>query len=93
MFNPTYHLRSLSSVAAYVGQHGHLPNVPSAAEVVKEGVDLVKMNATLLEKIEELTLYSIELEKKASQQAAVNRQIRSEVDELRQLVNQLLAKK
>ncbi|TAE34198.1 MAG: bZIP transcription factor, partial [Cytophagales bacterium] len=45
----------------------HLPGVPSAEQVVSEGVDMAKMDAKLLEKIEELTLYVIELEKKSEQ--------------------------
>lgn len=67
VFTPTYHLRSLESVASYVHEQGHLPGVPSANEVVKEGIDLAKMNATLLEKIEELTLYLIQQQKRIEQ--------------------------
>lgn len=44
--------------------NNHLPDVPSAAEVEKEGIDVGEMNKILLQKIEELTLYVIELEKK-----------------------------
>ncbi|GAB4000039.1 hypothetical protein GCM10028807_51820 [Spirosoma daeguense] len=93
VFSPTYNLRPLSSVATYIGQHGHLPGVPSAEDVVKEGVDLVKMNAKLLEKIEELTLYSIEQEKENQEQKAVNQKQQKEIDELKALVKQLLEKK
>ncbi|MFD2569971.1 hypothetical protein ACFSUS_04955 [Spirosoma soli] len=67
VFAPTYQLRPLASVAAYVREKGHLPGVPSANEVVKVGVDLVKMNATLLEKVEELTLYLIQQQKRVEQ--------------------------
>lgn len=56
-------------------------------------MDLVKMNATLLEKVEELTLFSIEQDSRATKQEVINQQLRSEVDELKQLVNQLLEKK
>ena len=59
----SYNLQPLAEVAAYIGQHQHLPGVPSADEVVKEGMDVAKMNAKLLEKIEELTLYLIELKR------------------------------
>ncbi|MBD2757605.1 hypothetical protein IC230_32340 [Spirosoma sp. BT704] len=86
VFSPTYPLRSLPSVASYIAQYGHLPNVPSAEEVVSEGVDLVKMNATLLEKVEELTLYSIEQDKKARNQD-------ERINQLERLVKQLLLKK
>ncbi|GAB3985697.1 hypothetical protein GCM10028807_01510 [Spirosoma daeguense] len=86
VFSAMYSLRPLSSVATYIQQHGHLPGVPSAEDVVKEGVDLVKMNATLLEKVEELTLYSIEQDKKADRQ-------QKEINELKTLIKQLLEKK
>ncbi|MVM31133.1 hypothetical protein GO755_13915 [Spirosoma sp. HMF4905] len=79
VFSAAYQLRPLGSVADYIDQHGHLPGVPSADEVVNQGVDLVKMNATLLEKVEELTLYSIQQQK--------------EIDQLKQLVRQLVEKK
>ncbi|MBD2704163.1 hypothetical protein IC229_26200 [Spirosoma sp. BT702] len=86
VFASTYQLRSLPAVATYVAQHGHLPGVPSAEQVAKEGVDLVKMNATLLEKVEELTLYGIQQDKKSERQ-------QKEIDELKALVKQLLEKK
>lgn len=64
VFEPTYQLRPLSEVEAFIQQHKHLPEVPSAAEVAENGIDVAEMDATLLKKIEELTLYVIELEKK-----------------------------
>lgn len=63
VFAPEYKLQSLKEVEAYVQQHRHLPNVPSAEEVVENGVDMVTMDAKLLEKIEELTLHMIRLQK------------------------------
>ena len=62
VFKPGYKLKSLSEVESYVKENSHLPGVPSAAEVEKS-LDLAKMNAALLEKIEELYLHSIEQEK------------------------------
>ncbi len=64
VFRPTYELRSLSEVETYIEQNGHLPDVPSEAEVLEEGINVAEMNALLLQKIEELTLYNIELEKR-----------------------------
>jgi len=61
---PDYKLKSLTEVESFIKTNQHLPNVPSANDLVKSGIDLVKMDATLLEKIEELTLYVISLEKK-----------------------------
>jgi hypothetical protein len=64
VFEPDYKLMSLAEVEAYIQQYGHLPGIPSASDAKQDGVDLVEMNALLLQKIEELTLYVIELEKK-----------------------------
>jgi trimeric autotransporter adhesin len=50
-------------VEAYIKQNGHLPSIPSAVEVAKDGVNLVEMDAKLLQKIEELTLYVIQIKK------------------------------
>ncbi|GAB3718080.1 hypothetical protein GCM10027592_60770 [Spirosoma flavus] len=86
VFSPTYQLPTLPDVATYVALYGHLPGVPSAEQVAKEGIDLVKMNATLLEKVEELTLYSIQQDKKVNQ-------YKREVDELKALVRQVLERK
>ena len=63
VFADDYQLMPLNNVAQYVKEHKHLPNVPSAEEMVKEGNDLHKTDAKLLEKIEELTLYLIDLKK------------------------------
>ena len=60
VFAPDYQLKSLSEVESFIKTNKHLPGVPSADDVVKQGVDLGKMDAKLLEKIEELTLYMIE---------------------------------
>ena len=67
VFAPGYRLAPLSEVAQYVQTHQHLSGVPSAEEVVKEGVDVAQMNAKLLEKIEELTLYVVTLHNEVQQ--------------------------
>ncbi|MEM6273522.1 MAG: hypothetical protein AAF998_29220, partial [Bacteroidota bacterium] len=53
----------LADVESFIAEHGHLPGVPSAAEVEANGVDVGETQALLLEKIEELTLHLIKLEK------------------------------
>ncbi|HTG55460.1 MAG TPA: hypothetical protein VL943_04285 [Niabella sp.] len=64
VFLPSYQLQSLADVEAHIKEKGHLPEVPSAEEIQKnEGYELSKMDATLLKKIEELTLYAITMEK------------------------------
>ncbi len=69
VFAPSYNLQSLSEVETFINQNGHLPNIPSAAEVEENnGIELGAMNAKLLEKIEELTLHLIEKDKQLKKQ-------------------------
>lgn len=64
VFAPGYYLRPLSKVEHFINTHHHLPDVPSAAQVEKQGIALGTSNAMLLRKIEELTLYIIQQEKR-----------------------------
>jgi hypothetical protein len=63
VFQPGYHCPSLDSVARYIQDNHHLPDMPSADSVAKNGINLGDNQAQLLKKIEELTLYVIELRK------------------------------
>jgi hypothetical protein len=63
VFDKNYQLPSLASVAAYIKQNAHLQGMPTAAEVEKNGLDLGASQAKLLEKVEQLTLYVIELQR------------------------------
>ncbi len=63
VFSPDYNLRPLNEVKSFIKDNRHLPGVPSEKEVIAEGIDLAAMNAVLLQKIEELTLYIIEQQK------------------------------
>jgi trimeric autotransporter adhesin len=63
VFEKNYPLMSLTEVSAFIEQNQHLPNVPSAKEVVTDGVSMNEMVSKLLEKIEELTLYTIQQQK------------------------------
>jgi len=63
VFTKDYQLPSLSETEDHIKEKGHLPGIPSAEEVKTNGVDLGEMNAKLLKKIEELTLYLIEIKK------------------------------
>jgi trimeric autotransporter adhesin len=69
VFAPGYRLRSLPEVAAFVAEKQHLPGIPSARQVVAEGIDAAQFNAQLLEKIEELTLYVIDLKTENQRQS------------------------
>lgn len=61
VFLPGYRLMPLAEVECFIQENGHLPGVPSAAQMVEQGLDVVKTDAMLMEKIEELTLHSIDL--------------------------------
>jgi trimeric autotransporter adhesin len=61
VFKPEYKLMPISELKAFIKQHSHLPNVPSASEVAEKGNNIGKNFNKLLEKVEELTLYIIEL--------------------------------
>lgn len=63
VFAKDYKLQSLSDVENYISNNQHLPGIPSAKEVVNDGVDVATMDAKLLQKIEELTLYVIQQQK------------------------------
>lgn len=79
VFEPGYKLRTLPDVEKFILAHGHLPEIPSASTVIENGVNLGEMDAMLLKKIEELTLYMIELQKNNTLME----------DELRSLKNKL----
>ena len=68
VFEKDYKLMSLKEVEAYITANKHLPDVPSSKDVEKNGVEVTEISATLLKKIEELTLYTIELQKKLEDQ-------------------------
>jgi hypothetical protein len=64
VFKPRYILPSLTSVKAFIDKNQHLPEIPSEKEVIENGLDLGEMNKLLVKKVEELTLYAIESERK-----------------------------
>jgi len=82
VFNENYPLPKLSEVEQFINENKHLPDIPSEKTVVAEGVNLGEMNALLLKKIEELTLYSIQLEKNALQ-------LEKRLKELEEVVTQI----
>ncbi|MBK9578026.1 MAG: hypothetical protein IPK50_09095 [Fibrobacterota bacterium] len=78
VFEPDYKLSPLAEVEAFTKERKHLPEVPSAAEMTENGVDLAKMNMVLLKKVEELTLHAIAQEKRLDQQERMIEQLREE---------------
>lgn len=82
VFQKDYNLASLEEVQAYIDQHGHLPEVPTAQDMEENGINLGKMNMILLKKIEEMTLYVLAL--KNENDAAV-----SKMDKMQSEINLL----
>ena len=63
VFQDDYKLKPLSEVEAFIKENKHLPSVPSAAKIQDKGAHVAKLMTKMMEKIEELTLYSIEQKK------------------------------
>ncbi|TCC97692.1 hypothetical protein [Pedobacter hiemivivus] len=83
VFTKSYQFPSLQEIEKHIKEKGHLPGIPSAAEVKANGIDLGEMNAKLLQKIEELTLHLIKMEKKNERQELLNQQYQSEINKLK----------
>ncbi len=64
VFEDGYNLKAINELETYVNSHKHLPDVPSANEMINDGLELTEMNILLLRKVEELTLYIIEQNKR-----------------------------
>lgn len=60
---PNYQRHSLAELATYIEQNEHLPGIPSARSMEESGISLKEFNLLLLEKVEELTLYTLEQQK------------------------------
>ena len=63
VFKPNYNLMSLLDLEKSINQNGHLPGMPNAQDIRDNGINISEVQAKLLEKIEELTLYMIEMKK------------------------------
>ncbi len=85
VFYDDYKLRPLEEVESFIAKNNHLPEIPSEDEVTKNGIDIGEMNAKLLQKIEELTLYMIEQNKQ-------NQAQQTEIEELKRMNIELLQK-
>ena len=91
VFEKNYTLLSLKEVEAFINKNGHLPNVPSAEEIKNNGIDLGEMDATLLQKIEELTLHSIQQQKEIESLKEINQKL-SDQNKVLLLLQERLAK-
>ncbi len=83
VFEKNYNLPTLESIKTYIDQNKHLPEVPSAKEIEKNGVNLGEMNALLLKKIEELTMYVIELKKENDSTKEQMKNMQSEINQIK----------
>lgn len=82
VFEPGYDLPSLHDIESFIKKNKHLPDIPTAKEIAAEGVDLGENQKKLLQKVEELTLYMIELNKRVDAQQKI-------IDAQQQLLNKL----
>ncbi|UOY08369.1 tail fiber protein [Muricauda sp. SCSIO 64092] len=83
VFKEDYELKSLQQVQDYIKEHGHLPSIPSAREMEEDGIELGAMDMKLLEKIEELTLYTIHQEEKLTEKEMQVMLLRDELKALK----------
>ena len=96
VFYDDYQLPTLTEVENHIKEKGHLKDIPSAKEVEKNGFFLGEMDAKLLQKIEELTLYTIEQDKNLKAQKEEIEELKkqnSKIQELEKLVKKLLEEK
>ena len=98
VFADDYHLMPLDDVKAFIEAESHLPHVPSAAEIVEDNLNLTDMQLTLLRKVEELTLYTLDQHTAIQDQREVIRQNQETIAALQrltetqqELIEQLLA--
>ena len=106
VFDPTYHLNTLSFVEKYINQKHHLPEIPSAKQMQADGLNVGNNQIKLLQKVEELTLYLIEKDKQINNQNQVNTQLldklkiqqeqlkaqQTQIEEMNKKLNLLLTK-
>ena len=78
VFEEDYELMPLDEVEAAINKNGHLPGIPSAAEIKEDGLEVGAMQVNMMEKIEELTLHLIEMNKKLKAQEAEIKSLRKE---------------
>ena len=86
VFKKGYDLPSLEEVQNHINEKGHLPNIPSAKEVAENGLELGEMDKLLLEKIEELTLYTLEQEEEIKKLKGQNSKIENLEQENKKIV-------
>lgn len=86
VFENNYELPTLQEVENHIKTKGHLINIPSAKQVEKEGILVGEMNVKLLEKIEELTLYTLQQQKELEKQKQKNNALENRLNKLENLL-------
>jgi hypothetical protein len=89
VFDDNYALMPLDILGAFIQINKHLPGIPTATEVAANGIELGKMNAKLLQKIEELTLYALQHQKKNEELQKQNERMQNRFDEQQKQIDEL----
>ena len=84
VFEPSYKLMPLHELREFVSREKHLPNIPSAKEIKKEGLNLSQIQMRLLEKIEELTLYTLKQDEEVKALQSENAKLNARLEALEQ---------
>ncbi len=80
VFNENYKLMDLTELKSYIDKNKHLPDIPSDLEVTNNGIQVGKIESKLLQKVEELTLYVIKLNKE-------NQDLKKQLDDMQETRN------
>ena len=87
VFEKDYQLPSLSDVQKHIATKGHLPNMPSATAIKEQGAALGELNVKLLEKIEELTLYTLDQEAQLQKQQSIIETLNARLSQIESQIN------
>ena len=87
VFDDDYELMSLDKVKQFILENGHLPEIPSGKEIIETGVDIGTMNAKLLQKIGELTLYVIELKEDTIKLRNENMELKQRISNVEDIID------
>ena len=85
VFSNDYKLKDLNEIEDFINKNKRLPEIPSESEVVESGINLGEMDAKLLQKIEELTLYMIEMNKEVKLLKQENYELKSRMENMETL--------
>jgi hypothetical protein len=87
VFEDSYQLMSLPDVERYIQANGHLPNVPSATEIEKNGMNMTQVQKILMEKVEELTLHTIDQHHAATEKQRIIAAQQEQLSEQKQVLD------